>query len=87
LIAFHPDLGQYLGYVDGEFVRGGIHAGVVASATVMAQMSHENNVSVHKVPLQFDRLKNRAISFAITASIANRELPACLFNEFTGEHV
>jgi hypothetical protein len=53
----------------------------------MAQMSHENYVSFSKIALQFDRLKNRAISFAITACVANRELPACLFNELMGEHV
>ena len=60
--------------VDRELVRRRVHAGRVAGAAVVAQVGQVRDVALGQCPAPLERGKDRAVSFAVPAGVADGEL-------------
>ena len=82
LPAFGTDLRQGAGQIEGKFMRFGVLAGVISATAVVAQVCDLRDVRVREGPQPGDRWEGRAIAFAITARIADPQLPPRLLIRF-----
>ena len=71
-----PDIGQRLRQVQVELVRGGVLAGVVAAAAVVAEVRQLREVAVAEGALGVQCREHRTIALAIAAGIADLGLAA-----------
>ena len=71
LIALHADLRCHLGDVDGELVRVGKHASLMAGAAIVAEVRQITNVIFVKAFADLERREKGTQALAIATRIAN----------------
>src|SRR5262249_4017435 len=81
------ELRHELRNVDGKLVRRRVLAGVVTVPAIEAQISQIGQIGFCERPPPFHRWENRAVAFAVTASISNTHLPLAVFEEFRIGHI
>src|SRR5262249_52923062 len=85
-VGIRAQLGHELGNVDREFVGRRILARVVAIAAIETEVGEINQIALGKSSPPFHRGKNRAVSFAVAAGIADCHLPLTFFDQLRQQH-
>src|SRR5262249_273444 len=85
-VGIRAQLGHELGNVDREFVGRRILARVVAIAAIETEVGEINQIALGKSSPPFHRGKNRAVSFAVAAGIADCHLPITFFDQLRQQH-
>src|SRR4029079_6601187 len=85
-ISVRAQLGHELRNINAELMGWCILARVITVTAVKTQIREIGQISFGKNAALFHRRKNRAVSLAVSARVANRHLPRAVFDQIKIRH-
>ena len=85
-ISIGAQLGHQFGNIDAELMGRRVLAGVITVAAIETEIGEIGEIGFGENAALLHRRKHRAVSFAVTAGVADRHLPRAVFDQIKIRH-